>query len=155
MTEVTTVLYEFGLIFLFALIPSLMSGYLNRFLISRSFGIERYKYIMKEIRDFDRQMLEAARAKDESKLNKLKSKKPYIDKMRAQTFKISMVNMFVMLTFYYIFFIFIFTQIFSTQFEIYFPLFYPDFKITIYYWYIITLFMMGLIINRILGIYYA
>ncbi len=143
------------MIFLFALIPSLLSGFLMRFLISRSLGISRYRHIMREIRDFDRQMLRAVRAKDESKLSKLKNKKPYIDKMRAQTFRISMINTFVMLTFYYIFFIFLFTQIFVVTFEVSFPFFSPDFKIPIYYWYIVTLFMVGLLINRILGIYYA
>lgn len=151
--ETIILLENLGLVFFFAFIPALLSGLLNRFLISKFFGIERYRHIMREIREFDRQLLQAARSKDSSKLEKLQSRKPYIDRMRAQTFRVTMINTIVMLGFYYVFFLYIFVAVFREPINISFPLFSPNFSIPLYYWYIILILFLSLIINRILKIY--
>jgi uncharacterized membrane protein (DUF106 family) len=154
MGDIYFILHEFSLIILFALIPALLSAFLNRLLISRSFGIERYRRIMREIRDFDKQLLQAARSKDNSKLEKLQAKKPYIDKMRSQTFKITMISTMIMLLFYYVFFVYLFVMIFKEPFDVLFPIISSNFSIPLYYWYIICLMLLSLLINRKIGIYY-
>jgi len=152
--ELNYTLYHLGILFGLSLIPALISGLLNRFLISKYFGIERYRRIMKEIREFDSQLLQATRSKDNAKIEKLKAKKPYIDKMRSQTFRITMISTLIMLVFYYIFFFYIFTSAIVGNIRIYFPLFSTNFWIDAYWWYIICLFFVSLLINRKLGIYY-
>ncbi|HLI46508.1 MAG TPA: hypothetical protein VKU94_04875 [Geobacterales bacterium] len=148
------VLYHLSLLLALSLVPALLSAGLNRFLISRYFGIDRYRRIMREIREFDSQLLQATRNKDNAKIEKLQAKRPYIDKMRSQTFKVTMISTMVMLLFYYLFFIYIFTMLLTEAIPIYFPLISADFFIPPYYWYIICLFFVSLLINRKLGIYY-
>lgn len=141
-----------GLLILILSIPApLVSAIVSRILISRSFGIERYRQIMKEIRDFDREYMKALREKDSSKIERMSKKKPYIDKMRASTFRISFLNTIILFP-PFLFFYFWLISVFDSMNVIYFPLLGNEFYIQTYFWYVICSFLMGLLINRAIGI---
>jgi len=140
------------LIFLFAIPPPLISALVSRIIISKFFGLERYRRIMKEIREFESEFFKAVRSKDTQKLNKLQAKKPYIDKMRWQTIKISFLNTMILFIPYLMFFIWL-SQIFSLiQGIAFFPLISQE--IGFFWWYIICIFFISLLVNRAVGIYY-
>lgn len=107
---------------------------------------------MKEIREFDSEFLKAWRNKDTQKLNKLQAKKPYIDKMRWQTTKISFLNTFILLIPFYIFFLWLLQNFNPIHGIAFFPLISQDTYLGFVIWYIICTFFISLLINRALGI---
>jgi len=106
---------------------------------------------MKEIREFDSEFIKAVRNKDTQKLNKLQAKKPYIDKMKWQTLRISLLNFTILIIPFYLFFIWLYQTFSLIQGIAFFPLF--SHEIGFVAWYMICTFFISLLINRILGIY--
>jgi uncharacterized membrane protein (DUF106 family) len=139
------------LIFLFAIPSPLISALVSRIIISKFFGLERYRRIMKEIREFDSEFIKAVRNKDTQKLNKLQAKKPYIDKMKWQTLRINFLNLTILIIPFYLFFIWLYQTFSLIQGIAFFPLF--SHEIGFVAWYMICTFFISLLINRILGIY--
>jgi|GEM_PF-589396 Predicted membrane protein len=141
------------LILLLSIPAPLASSLVSRILIAKFFGIDRYKQIMREIREFDREYMKALREKDNVKLEKMSKRKPYIDKMRANTFKVSMINTVILFP-PFLFFYFWLLSVFDSMNVAYFPLLGTTFYIQTYFWYIICSFMVSLLINRLIGILY-
>jgi Predicted membrane protein len=139
------------LILLLSIPAPLISALVSRILISRSFGIERYKQVMREIREFDREYMKALREKDNNKIERMKKKKPYIDKMRASTFRISMLNTIILFPPFLLFYFWL-ISVFDNMNVAYFPLLGSSFYLQSYIWYVICSFMMSLLINRAIGI---
>lgn len=126
---------------------ALINSGLNRILIGRFVGWEKYKLNQREMAEWRSQQMAAARANDKKQLEKLKKKESQIMNMQKQMFKPQMV--LFALTFVY-FFIFPLLTGFFIQPVIHFPGF-PDFN-QFYIWYFLCSFFFGTLSSRLLGI---
>jgi len=137
-------------ILFFGFLVAFVTGIISRIIIQRSLGIENYRRIIREIREFDAEFLKAYRSNDKAKIEKLSVKKPYIDKMRSKTFRISFLNSFILLPFFIIIYSWLFS-IYGNINVVYFPLF--NIHLSFFWWYLISVFFANLITSRILNIY--
>jgi uncharacterized membrane protein (DUF106 family) len=74
-------------IMLIAVAISFMNMGLNRFLISRMVGWREYKSMQKELAEYKSQQMQAMRSKNTKVLEKLKKKKPQMDRMQMRMSK--------------------------------------------------------------------
>lgn len=125
---------------------SLINSSLNRILIGRFVGWEKYKLNQREMAEWRSQQMAAARANDKKQLEKLKKKESQIMNMQKQMFKPQMV--LFALTFVY-FFIFPLLTGFFLQPVVHFPGFGTQ---PFYIWYFLCSFFFGTLSSRLLGI---
>jgi uncharacterized membrane protein (DUF106 family) len=133
-------------IMLIALIISFVNMTINRLLISRMVGWKEYQAMQKEMREYQSEMMKAARANDKKMMEKLKKKDSQIKNMQAKMLKPQM-------------FLFLFTVVYFVIWPIlngYFPhpvAYVPGIgQIPFFYWYLVCSFFFGTLAGRILGI---
>lgn len=132
---------------------ALVNSTLNRVLIGRFVGWEKYKTMQKEMAEWRSQQMAAARANDKKQLEKLKKKESQIMNMQKQMFKPQMVLMALTLVYFFIFPLLtgFFTNPSTGQqiAVIHFPGFGNQ---PFYIWYFMCSFFFGTLSSRLLGI---
>jgi len=128
----------------------------NRVIISRMIGWDKYRTMQKEMKEFQKESMAAARSNDKKQLEKIKKKQTQMNAMQAQMFKPQIIQMALVFCYFPIWRIVlpIFGEnpvcaipgIGSPSFTI-FGMVIPNFMI----WYIIASLFLGLIASRILG----
>jgi uncharacterized membrane protein (DUF106 family) len=137
-----------------ALVIAFFNSGVNRALISHFIGWTKYRTMQKEMAEFRSEQMAAMRANDKKQIEKLKKKESQIKNMQAQMAKPQMLQMAVSVV-YIVIWIFVLTPTFA-----YLPdgspnniAYIPGFGgVTVFYWYPIVSFFLGLLSQRILGI---
>jgi len=136
------------LIFIIALGIAFLNTALNRFLINYFVGWEQYRVMQKEMNEYRKETMAAARANDKKQMEKLKKRQSQINAMQAKMMKPQMVQLGI--SFLYIFiWIFVLTPTYGVTSMVYLP---GIGALSVVYWYPICSFFLGLLGSRILGI---
>lgn len=133
---------------------AVLNSVINRALVSHFIGWDRYRAMQREMSEYRRETMAAARANDKKQLEKLKKKDSQIQHMNAQMMKPQMIQMgisFLYIIVWWFFLIPVFgtLQDGSPNYVAYVPGFGP---ITVLYWYPIASFFCALLIQRVLNI---
>jgi len=130
-----------------ALVIALVNTSINRALISYFVGWDKYRTMQKEMAEYRKETMAAARSNDKKQLEKLKKKKSQVDGMQAKMAKPQMVQLGISFI-YIVVWWFVLIPVFGNAPVAYVPGFGP---ITVIYWYPITSFFLGLLMQRLLG----
>jgi uncharacterized membrane protein (DUF106 family) len=133
-------------IMLIAVAISFMNMALNRFLISRMVGWHEYKSMQQELAEYKSQQMQAMRTKDTKLLEKLKKKKPQMDRMQIKMSKPQLL--LLPITFIY-FIIWPILIGFYPNPVAYVPGFGPQ---PFFIWYLICSFFFGTLATKVVGI---
>ncbi len=126
---------------------ALLNGVINRALISHFIGWDRYRGMQKEMSEYRKETMAAARANDKKQLEKLKKKESQIQHMNAQMMKPQMIQLGI--SFLYIFvWLFVLTPTFGQSNVAVIPGYGP---ITVFWWYPIASVFLGLLSSRLIG----
>lgn len=133
---------------------ALLNTVINRALVSHFIGWDRYRTMQKEMSEYRKETMAAARANDKKQLEKLKKKEPQIQRMNSQMMKPQMIQMaisFLYIIVWWVFLIPVFGSLpdGSPNNIAYIPGFGP---ITVLYWYPIASFPLALLVQRLLGV---
>jgi uncharacterized membrane protein (DUF106 family) len=128
-------------------IAFLNSG-INRGLIGYFIGWEQYRVMQKEMNEYRAETMAAARANDKKQMEKLKKKKSQIDNMQSKMMKPQMVQFGISFV-YIVVWLFVLTPTFGNSSVIYIPGVGP---LSVFYWYPLCSFFLGLLTSRIIGI---
>jgi len=138
------------LIFAIALGIAFINTALNRVLINYFVGWEQYRVMQKEMNEYRKESMAAARANDKKQMEKLKRRQSQINAMQAKMMKPQMVQLGI--SFLYIFiWIFVLTPTYGATSLVYLPGIFGG-AVSVVYWYPICSFFLGLLGSRILGI---
>jgi len=136
------------IIVIIALGIAFLNTALNRFLINYFVGWEQYRVMQKEMNEYRKETMAAARANDKKQMERLKKRQSQINAMQAKMLKPQMVQLAV--SFLYIFiWIFVLTPTYGVTSLVYLP---GIGAISVIYWYPLCSFFLGLFASRILGI---
>ncbi|MGA2524038.1 MAG: EMC3/TMCO1 family protein [Candidatus Bathyarchaeia archaeon] len=136
------------LILIIALGIAFLNTALNRVLINYFVGWEQYRVMQKEMNEYRKETMAAARANDKKQVEKLKKRQSQINSMQAKMLKPQMVQLGI--SFLYIFiWIFVLTPTYGVTSMVYLP---GLGSLSVVYWYPICSFFLGLLGSRILGI---
>ena len=121
---------------------------LNRVLINYFIGWEQYRVMQKEMNEYRKETMAAARANDKKQMERLKKRQSQINNMQSKMLKPQMVQLGV--SFLYIFvWIFVLTPTYGLTSMVYLP---GIGALSVVYWYPVCSFFLGLLASRILGI---
>lgn len=121
---------------------------INRGLINYFVGWEQYRVMQKEMAEYRSETMKAARANDKKQMEKLKKKKSQIDNMQGKMLKPQMVQFGISFV-YIVVWLFVLTPTFGQSSVVYIPGIGP---LSVFYWYPISSFFLGLLSSRIIGI---
>jgi uncharacterized membrane protein (DUF106 family) len=104
--------------------------------------------MQKEMNEYRAETMAAARANDKKQMEKLKKKKSQIDNMQSKMMKPQMVQFGISFV-YIVVWLFVLTPTFGNSSVIYIPGVGP---LSVFYWYPLCSFFLGLLTSRIIGI---
>jgi uncharacterized membrane protein (DUF106 family) len=124
----------------------------NRIIINRFLGWDNYRAMRKEISEFQKESMAAARANDKKQLEKIKKKQSQINAMNAKMMKPQMIQMaisFCYLPLWLVLNPFLAQAQIGDKFGVaVIPYFGP---LPFFVWYMISSFFMGAMMMRIMG----
>ena len=129
-----------------ALVMSLVIQTTNRIITSRMIGWDNYRAMQKEMSEFRKESMAAARSNDPKQLEKIKKKQPQMNAMQAKMMKPQMIQMMLSICYFPIWILL--KPIFEAS-----PIAYiPSFGVLPFWiWYMIASFFLGTVITRVLG----
>ena len=145
--EITTIVAAVTIFGIAAGIAFLNTG-LNRVLISYFVGWEQYRVMQKEMNEYRKETMAAARANDKKQMEKLKRKQSQVNAMQAKMMKPQMVQFGISFLYIFVWF-FVLTPTFGNTSLVYLPGFGA---VSVIYWYPIASFFLGILGSRLLGI---
>lgn len=131
-----------------AFVIAFINSGINRGLISYFIGWDKYRTMQKEMAEYRSETMAAMRANDKKQVEKLKKKESQIKNMQAQMAKPQMVQFGISFV-YIIVWLFVLTPTFGQVNVAAVPGFGG---ISVFYWYPIVSFFLGLLSSRVLGI---
>jgi uncharacterized membrane protein (DUF106 family) len=142
-------------IMLIAVAVSFLNMGINRLLINRMCGWEEYQAMRKETSEYQSELMQAMRANDTKRIEKLKRKESQIRNMQAKMMKPQMILLPISFS-YIIIWIFFLIPTFSDKAVAYVPGIAPGALmatgIPVLYWYMICSFFFGTLASRVIGI---
>jgi len=150
MLEITVIPLATLVIMLIAVTISFLNMGINRLLITRMCGWEEYKIMRKETSEYQSQLMQAMRAKDTKRVEKLKKKETQIKNMQAKMTKPQMILLPISFSYIIIWYIFLIPTFGATPVAIV-PGLAPA-GIPVVYWYMICSFFFGTLASRIIGV---
>ena len=123
---------------------------IHRLLITRMCGWEEYKIMRTETSEYQSQLMQAMRANDTKRVEKLKRKETQIRNMQSKMMKPQMVLLPISFSYIIIWYIFLIPTFGATPVAIV-----PGLAangISVIYWYMICSFFFGTLASRIIGI---
>jgi uncharacterized membrane protein (DUF106 family) len=130
-----------------ALVIAVVNTSINRALIGHFIGWDKYRTMQKEMAEYRKESMAAARSNDKKQMEKLKKRSSQISNMQAQMAKPQMIQFGISFV-YIIVWWFVLIPLFGSTPVAYVPGFGP---ITVIYWYPITSFFLGLLMQRLIG----
>jgi uncharacterized membrane protein (DUF106 family) len=136
------------IIMVIALVIAFINSGINRGLISYFIGWAKYRTMQKEMAEYRSESMAAARSGDKKEMEKLKKKQSQINSMQAQMAKPQMVQFGI--SFVYII---VWLLVLTPNFGQYNIAALPGVgSFSVFYWYPMVSFFLGLLASRILGI---
>jgi uncharacterized membrane protein (DUF106 family) len=127
---------------------AVLNTVLNRVLINYFIGWEQYRVMQKEMNEYRKESMAAARANDKKQMEKLKKKQSQINNMQSKMMKPQMAQFAI--SFLYIFFwFFVLTPTFGNTPIVLLP---GIGAVSVIYWYPMCSFFLGLLASRLIGI---
>jgi uncharacterized membrane protein (DUF106 family) len=148
MSLVTVAPISTVIIVLIATAIAFLNSGLNRVLINYFIGWEQYRVMQKEMAEYRSESMAAARAQDKKQMEKLKKKQSQINSMQAKMLKPQMVQFGISFV-YIVVWLLVLTPTFGNTTVAYIPGIGP---LTVFYWYPICSFFLGLLTSRIIGV---
>jgi len=137
-------------IMLIAAAVSFLNMGINRLLIHRMCGWEEYKVMRKETSEYQSELMQAMRANDTKRVEKLKKKEPQIKIMQAKMMKPQTILIFISFSYIAIWYLFLIPT-FGANAVAVVPGLAPT-GIPVIYWYMICSFLFGTLASRVIGI---
>jgi uncharacterized membrane protein (DUF106 family) len=137
-------------ILLVAVAVSFLNMGLNRLLITRICGWEEYKVMRKETSEYQSQLMQAMRANDTKRIEKLKKKETQIKNMQSKMMKPQAILLPISFS-YIVIWIFFLIPTFGANAVAYVPGIAPA-GIPVLYWYMICSFFFGTLASRVIGV---
>jgi uncharacterized membrane protein (DUF106 family) len=150
MLDITVVPIATLVIMLTAVTISFLNMGINRLLITRICGWEEYKVMRKETSEYQSQLMQAMRANDTKRVEKLKKKESQIRNMQNKMMKPQMILFPISMSYIVIWWFFLIPT-FGTDAVAVLPGLAPT-GIPVIYWYMICSFFFGTIASRIIGV---
>jgi len=150
MLDITVVPIATLVIMLTAVTISFLNMGINRLLITRICGWEEYKVMRKETSEYQSQLMQAMRANDTKRVEKLKRKESQIRNMQNKMMKPQMILFPISMSYIVIWWFFLIPT-FGADAVAVLPGLAPT-GIPVIYWYMICSFFFGTIASRIIGV---
>jgi uncharacterized membrane protein (DUF106 family) len=150
MIDIATIPLATIVILLVAVTVSFLNMGLNRLLITRMCGWEEYKVMRKETSEYQSQLMQAMRANDQKRVQKLKRKESQIRNMQSKMMKPQMI-LFPISFSYIVIWIFFLIPTFGANAVAYVPGIAPA-GIQVFIWYMICSFFFGTLASRVIGV---
>ena len=150
MLEITIIPLATLVIMLIALTVSFLNMGINRLLITRICGWEEYKVMRKETSEYQSQLMQAMRANDTKRVEKLKKKETQIRNMQSKMMKPTLILFPISMSYIVIWFLFLIPT-FADKAVAVVPGLAPT-GIPVIYWYMICSFFFGTLASRIVGV---
>ncbi len=150
MLDITVVPLATLVIMLIAVTISFINMGIHRLLITRICGWEEYKIMRTETSEYQSQLMQAMRANDTKRVQKLTRKETQIRSMQSKMAKPQMILLPISFSYIIIWYIFLIPTFGATPVAIV-PGLASD-GISVIYWYMICSFFFGTLASRIIGI---
>ncbi len=150
MLYITTVPLATLVIMLVAVAISFINMGINRLVITRICGWEEYRVMRKETSEYQSQLMQAMRAKDTKRVEKLRKKESQMRNMQSKMMKPTMVMLPISFSYIIIWYIFLIPT-FGANAVAFVPGLAPA-GIPVIYWYMICSFFFGTLASRIVGV---
>jgi uncharacterized membrane protein (DUF106 family) len=155
MIDITVIPLATIVIMLVAVTISFLNMVLNRLLITRMCGWEEYKVMRKETSEYQSQLMQAMRANDTKRVEKLKRKESQMRNMQNKMMKPSMILFPISMSYIVIWWFFLIPTFGSDAVAI-LPGIAPGALMAtglpVIYWYMICSFFFGTLASRIIGV---
>ncbi len=150
MLDITVVPLATLVIMLIAVTISFLNMGINRLLITRICGWEEYKVMRKETSEYQSQLMQAMRANDTKRVEKLRKKESQIRNMQSKMMKPQMILFPISMSYIVIWWFFLIPT-FGANAVAVLPGLAPM-GIPLIYWYMICSFFFGTLASRIIGV---
>ena len=150
MLDITVIPLATLVIMLIAVAISFLNMGIQRLLITRICGWEEYKIMRKETSEYQSQLMQAMRANDTKRVEKLKKKESQIRNMQSKMMKPQMILLPISFSYIIIWYIFLIPT-YGANAVAYVPGIAPA-GIPVIYWYMICSFFFGTLASRIVGV---
>ena len=150
MLDITIIPLATLVIMLVALTISFLNMGINRLLITRICGWEEYKMMRKETSEYQSQLMQAMRANDTKRVEKLKKKETQIRNMQSKMMKPTLILFPISMSYIVIWYLFLIPT-FGANAVAVVPGLAPT-GIPVIYWYMICSFFFGTLASRIVGV---
>ena len=155
MIDITVIPLATIIIMLIAIAISFLNMVINRLLITRMCGWEEYKVMRKETSEYQSQLMQAMRANDTKRVEKLKRKESQMRNMQNKMMKPSMILFPISMSYIVIWWFFLIPTFGSDAVAI-LPGIAPGALMAtglpVIYWYMICSFFFGTLASRIIGV---
>lgn len=150
MLDITIVPLATLVIMLVAVAISFINMGINRLVITRICGWETYRVMRKETSEYQSQLMQAMRAKDTKRVEKLRKKESQMRNMQSKMMKPTMIMLPISFSYIIIWYIFLIPT-FGANAVAFVPGLAPA-GIPVIYWYMICSFFFGTLASRIVGV---
>ena len=150
MIDIATIPLATVVVMLVAVTVSFLNMGINRLLITRICGWEEYKVMRKETSEYQSQLMQAMRANDTKRVEKLKKKETQIRNMQSKMMKPQMILIPISMSYIVIWWFFLIPT-FGGDAVAVVPGLAPT-GIPVIYWYMICSFFFGTLASRIAGV---
>jgi len=150
MIDIATIPLATVVVMLVAVTVSFLNMGINRLLITRICGWEEYKVMRKETSEYQSQLMQAMRANDTKRVEKLKKKESQIRNMQSKMMKPQMILIPISMSYIVIWWFFLIPT-FGGDAVAVVPGLAPT-GIPVIYWYMICSFFFGTLASRIAGV---
>jgi uncharacterized membrane protein (DUF106 family) len=144
------------IVMLIAVAVSFLNMVINRLLITRMCGWEEYKVMRKETSEYQSQLMQAMRAKDTKRVEKLKKKETQIRNMQSKMMKPQMILLPISMSYIVIWYLFLIPTFAADAVAIV-----PGIAlnmtaipngIPVFVWYLLCSFFFGTLASRVIGV---
>ncbi|MDR2203586.1 MAG: EMC3/TMCO1 family protein [Nitrososphaerota archaeon] len=129
-----------------ALVMSIVIQSTNRVVINHFIGLDNYRSMQRELSEFRKESMNAARSQDPKQLERIKKKQSQINAMQAKMMKPQMIQMalsFCYLPLWY----FVLTPVFGGVTVAYLP----GFELPLFVWYMVSSLFFGTLVMKAFG----
>jgi uncharacterized membrane protein (DUF106 family) len=156
MLDIATIPLATLIVLLVAVAVSFLNMVVNRLLITRMCGWEEYKVMRKETSEYQSQLMQAMRANDTKRVEKLKKKESQIRNMQSKMMKPTMILFPISMIYIVIWYLFLIPT-FTDKAVAIIPGIVLNMTavpngIPVFVWYMICSFFFGTLASRVIGV---
>jgi uncharacterized membrane protein (DUF106 family) len=156
MLDIATIPLATLIVLLVAVAVSFLNMVVNRLLITRMCGWEEYKVMRKETSEYQSQLMQAMRANDTKRVEKLKRKESQIRNMQSKMMKPQMILLPISMSYIVIWYLFLIPT-FGADAVAIIPGIVLNMTtvpngIPVFVWYMICSFFFGTLASRVIGV---